>query len=84
MSSSSGTFQPLRHRSGTMRDRLHAYTKRTLGAGGSINEAVRANYIATIVDHWLTIPFSRNDSHYPLGCLASWRILCWMGSCSRH
>ena len=38
--SSSGTFQPLRHRSGTMRDRLHGYTKRTLGAGGSMNEAV--------------------------------------------
>jgi MOB kinase activator 1 len=37
---SSGTFQPLRHRSGTMRDRLHGYTKRTLGAGGSMNEAV--------------------------------------------
>ena len=29
-----------------MRDRLHAYTKRTLGAGGSINEAVRANFLA--------------------------------------
>eukprot|EP00566_Odontella_aurita_P016683 CAMPEP_0113545908 /NCGR_PEP_ID=MMETSP0015_2-20120614/11520_1 /TAXON_ID=2838 /ORGANISM="Odontella" /LENGTH=254 /DNA_ID=CAMNT_0000446321 /DNA_START=23 /DNA_END=786 /DNA_ORIENTATION=- /assembly_acc=CAM_ASM_000160 len=38
--SGSGTFQPLRHRSGTMRDRLHGYTKRTLGAGGSMNEAV--------------------------------------------
>ena len=37
---SMGTFQPLRHRSGTMRDRLHNYTKRTLGAGGSMNEAV--------------------------------------------
>ena len=35
-----GTFQPLQHRSGTLRDRLHAYTKRTLGAGGSLNEAV--------------------------------------------
>ena len=35
-----GTFQPLRHRSGTMRDRLHGYTKRTLGAGGSVTEAV--------------------------------------------
>jgi MOB kinase activator 1 len=40
MPSSTGTFQPLRHRSGTWRDRLHGYTKRTLGAGGSINEAV--------------------------------------------
>jgi MOB kinase activator 1 len=40
MPSSTGTFQPLRHRSGTMRDRLHAYTKRTLGAGGSLNQAV--------------------------------------------
>ena len=38
--SASGTFQPLRHRSGTMRDRLHNYTKRTLGAGGSVNDAV--------------------------------------------
>ena len=38
--SSTGTFQPLRHRSGTMRERLHAYTKRTLGAGGSYNDAV--------------------------------------------
>lgn len=36
-----GTFQPLQHRSGTLRDRLHSYTKSTLGAGGSINEAVR-------------------------------------------
>ena len=36
----SGTFQPLQHRSGTLRERLHSYTKRTLGAGGSINEAV--------------------------------------------
>ena len=36
-----GTFQPLLHRSGTLRERLHSYTKRTLGAGGSINEAVR-------------------------------------------
>lgn len=35
-----GTFQPLLHRSGTLRERLHSYTKRTLGAGGSINEAV--------------------------------------------
>jgi MOB kinase activator 1 len=38
--SAGGTFQPLRHRSGTMRDRLHAYTKQTLGAGGSVTEAV--------------------------------------------
>ena len=37
---SGGTFQPLRHRSGTMRSRLHGYTKRTLGAGGSVTEAV--------------------------------------------
>jgi hypothetical protein len=37
---STGTFQPLRHRSGTMRERLHSYTKRTLGAGGSYNDAV--------------------------------------------
>lgn len=38
--SGSGTFQPLKHRSGTLRDRLHGYTKQTLGAGGSINDAV--------------------------------------------
>lgn len=38
--SSSGTFQTMRHRSGTLRERLHGYTKSTLGAGGSINEAV--------------------------------------------
>lgn len=37
---SSGTFQPMQHRSGTLRERLHGYTKETLGAGGSINEAV--------------------------------------------
>ena len=36
-----GTFQPLLHRNGTLRERLHSYTKRTLGAGGSMNEAVR-------------------------------------------
>jgi hypothetical protein len=36
-----GTFQPLQHKSGALRDRLHSYTKSTLGAGGSINEAVR-------------------------------------------
>jgi hypothetical protein len=35
-----GTFQPLQHKSGALRDRLHSYTKSTLGAGGSINEAV--------------------------------------------
>jgi len=38
--SGGGTFQPLRHRSGTLRDRLHGYTKQTLGAGGSLNDAV--------------------------------------------
>eukprot|EP00525_Craspedostauros_australis_P013546 CAMPEP_0198122216 /NCGR_PEP_ID=MMETSP1442-20131203/34196_1 /TAXON_ID= /ORGANISM="Craspedostauros australis, Strain CCMP3328" /LENGTH=228 /DNA_ID=CAMNT_0043781187 /DNA_START=186 /DNA_END=872 /DNA_ORIENTATION=+ len=37
---STGTFQPLRHRTGSIRERLHAYTKSTLGAGGSYNEAV--------------------------------------------
>ena len=36
----SGTFQPLRHRSGTLRDRLHGYTRQTLGAGGSLDDAV--------------------------------------------
>jgi MOB kinase activator 1 len=35
------TFTPVQHRSGTLRDRLHSYTKRTLGAGGSMNDAVR-------------------------------------------
>ena len=39
-SSSTGTFKPLRHRSGTMRERLHSYTQRTLGAGGSYSDAV--------------------------------------------
>ena len=34
------TFQKFHHRSGTLRDRLHNYTKRTLGAGGSVTEAV--------------------------------------------
>lgn len=36
----SGTFQPMTHHSGTLRDRLHGYTRRTLGAGGSVNDAV--------------------------------------------
>jgi MOB kinase activator 1 len=51
-----GTFQPLRHRSGTMRDRLHGYTKRTLGAGGSVTEAVSLTrcticmYVRTRID----------------------------------
>lgn len=30
----------MRHRSGTLRERLHGYTRATLGAGGSITEAV--------------------------------------------
>jgi hypothetical protein len=42
--SHSGTFQPLQHRSGTLRERLHSYTKSTLGAGGSINDAVRFHF----------------------------------------
>jgi hypothetical protein len=47
-----GTFQPLQHRSGTLRDRLHSYTKSTLGAGGSISEAVRrVNDDGHIVSH---------------------------------
>lgn len=46
----SGTFQPLQHRSGTLRERLHSYTKRTLGAGGSINEAV--SDIGVAVEHF--------------------------------
>jgi hypothetical protein len=45
---STGTFQPLRHRSGTLRERLHAYTKRTLGAGGSYNDAVRGEHGAVV------------------------------------
>lgn len=46
-----GTFQPLQHKSGALRDRLHSYTKSTLGAGGSINEAVRwfAIYFVAVV-----------------------------------
>jgi hypothetical protein len=47
--SHSGTFQPLQHRSGTLRERLHSYTKRTLGAGGSINEAVRLPTVLEIL-----------------------------------
>ena len=39
-SHNTGTFQPLRHRSGTLRDRLHGYTRQTLGAGGSLDDAV--------------------------------------------
>ena len=38
--SSSNTFQPLRHRSSTFMNRLHAYTQRTLGSGGTLYEAV--------------------------------------------
>ena len=48
-----GTFQPLRHRSGNMRERLHGYTKRTLGAGGSMNEAV--SVCSPILCLWLSI-----------------------------
>ena len=51
-----GTFQPLRHRSGTMRDRLHGYTKRTLGAGGSVTEAVS-------IFHDDCIQINRNPIH---------------------
>ena len=40
-----GTFQPLQHKSGALRDRLHSYTKSTLGAGGSINEAVSCSVV---------------------------------------
>jgi hypothetical protein len=46
----SGTFQPLLHRSGTLRERLHSYTKRTLGAGGSINEAVSFSVASMVED----------------------------------
>jgi MOB kinase activator 1 len=53
--SNAGTFQPLQHRSGTLRERLHSYTKSTLGAGGSLNEAVSAIF---------TQP--RQDNIYPL------------------
>jgi len=28
------------HQTGTLRDRLHSYTRRTLGSGGSVNDAV--------------------------------------------
>lgn len=53
-----GTFQPLRHRSGTMRDRLHGYTKRTLGAGGSVTEAV------SIVSSRIILPVIQSFSFY--------------------
>jgi len=34
------TFAPAKHRHGSLRERLLAYTKRTLNAGGSLNDAV--------------------------------------------
>ena len=54
-----GTFQPLRHRSGTLRDRLHGYTKQTLGAGGSLNDAVS------------TMGAERSDSDDSIGATAT-------------
>lgn len=54
-----GTFQPLRHRSGTMRDRLHGYTKRTLGAGGSVTEAVSSNIM-----FWLEKQIYKRKIHH--------------------
>ena len=60
-----GTFQPLQHRSGTLRDRLHSYTKRTLGAGGSVNEAVRPVLYCTLRQYYgcLCCLFSLSLSH---------------------
>jgi hypothetical protein len=51
----SGTFQPLQHRSGTLRDRLHSYTKSTLGAGGSINEAVSIVRYKDVIESWVPV-----------------------------
>ena len=62
---STGTFEPLRHRSGTMRERLHAYTKRTLGAGGSYNDAVRCFSFSSL---WLKQNF-RNEWAKRFHCL---------------
>lgn len=58
---SGGTFQPLRHRSGTMRSRLHGYTKRTLGAGGSVTEAV--SFVLGNTDHKRSDPYSLTHIH---------------------
>lgn len=35
-----GSFKPLKHRPGTLRNRLHSITAGTLGAGGAIHQAV--------------------------------------------
>ena len=56
-----GTFQPLLHRSGTLRERLHSYTKRTLGAGGSINEAVRENAASSAPSETLVVRRQTTD-----------------------
>jgi MOB kinase activator 1 len=65
--SAGGTFQPLRHRSGTMRDRLHGYTKRTLGAGGSVTEAVSSVVIILIMS-WVV-------AHSSKFVTQSWKLL---------
>ena len=91
---STGTFEPLRHRSGTMRERLHAYTKRTLGAGGSYNDAVRKLSFSTLQDFNNFSEWMRNRISFVfaavyfivfIGGTAARRILCGMGcsSCDR-
>ena len=63
-----GTFQPLRHRSGTLRERLHSYTKSTLGAGGSMNEAVR---VSCLFVSFCLVCFGGNDVDATTHCIGS-------------
>jgi len=44
-----------------MRDRLHGYTKRTLGAGGSVTEAVSSNAEYSMVHSLLQVSVSGCD-----------------------
>ena len=92
--SNGGTFQPLQHKSGALRDRLHSYTKSTLGAGGSINEAVSCVFLYScnsfIVDKhgfdfcsYCTLSVLHMlILSVLLGRSTAWGILCCLGSCS--
>jgi hypothetical protein len=82
-----GTFQPLQHRSGTLRDRLHNYTTSTLGAGGSINEAVRLCDVRfpnrpAIPPRTVSIAHDAFALSPTLitGRSPTWRIVCCLGS----
>jgi len=66
--SHAGTFQPLQHRSGTLRERLHSYTKSTLGAGGSINEAVRALNVCWPEQDRAVWKKKRDSSFFSMAC----------------